>query len=63
MTTPAPILVPLDAIDESALPRDRAGLDAEPLDELVFSIITNGLRQPIELWQLSEPRPPHIYGL
>lgn len=63
MTTPAPILVPLDAIDEAALPRDRAGLDSEPLDELVFSIARNGLRQPIELWQLSEPRPPHEYGL
>ena len=59
----APVLVPHDAIDESALPRDRAGLDAEPLDELVASLVANGLRQPIELWQLSEPRPPHAFGL
>jgi ParB family transcriptional regulator, chromosome partitioning protein len=64
MTDPlAPILVPLSQIDEAALPRDRSGLDAEPLDELIASLVINGLRQPIEIWRFSEPRPPHTFGL
>jgi ParB family chromosome partitioning protein len=59
----APVAIPLTEIDEAALPRDRTGLDTEPLDELVYSISEGGLRQPIEVWSLSEPRPPYRYGL
>jgi ParB family chromosome partitioning protein len=54
---PLPDLIraPLDAIDPGALPRDRTGLDPEPLAELEASIAATGLRQPIELFPLAEP--------
>lgn len=59
-----PILqIPLSEIDENALPRDRSHVDAVALDELMRSILTEGLRQPIEVWQLTKPRGPHRYGL
>ncbi|MDF0603780.1 ParB/RepB/Spo0J family partition protein [Psychromarinibacter sp. C21-152] len=43
--------IPTDQIDPHALPRDRTVLDADALDELQRSILANGLRQPIEVWQ------------
>jgi len=63
-----PRLIPLAEIDAEALPRDRTTLDDRPLGELVDSIAVDGLRMPIEVWELSEPRdtpsgPPHRYGL
>lgn len=60
---PAPILAPLAEIDAAALPRDRAGLDAEALAELERSIAADGLRQPIEIFPLAAPRDGRRYGL
>lgn len=42
--------IPLDRIDEDALPRDRTRLDPTALSELTTSIATTGLRQPIEVF-------------
>ncbi len=55
--------VPLAEIDDAALTRDRNGLDEDALNELRLSIAASGLRMPVELFALSEPRPPHNYGL
>jgi ParB family chromosome partitioning protein len=55
--------IPLAEIDQAALTRDRAGLDPEPQAELERSIATYGLRQPIEVFPLPEPRGPHRWGL
>jgi ParB family chromosome partitioning protein len=55
--------IPLAEIDQAALTRDRAGLDREPQAELERSIGTSGLRQPIEVFPLPEPRGPHRWGL
>jgi ParB family chromosome partitioning protein len=56
-------LIPLAEIDQSALTRDRTGLDPEPQSELEQSIATSGLRQPIEVFPLAEPRGGQRYGL
>ncbi|HSF95590.1 MAG TPA: ParB/RepB/Spo0J family partition protein [Thermohalobaculum sp.] len=71
MTTPQPDsvrLIPLPEIDPQALPRDRLTLDDRPLGELIDSIAVDGLRMPVEVWELSEARDtgsgtPHRYGL
>jgi ParB family chromosome partitioning protein len=55
--------IPLTEIDDAALARDRGTLDEDALTELRLSIAASGLRMPVELFQLSEPRPPHRYGL
>ncbi len=55
--------IPLTEIDDAALARDRSGLDETALTELRLSIAASGLRMPVELFELSEPRPPHRYGL
>jgi ParB family chromosome partitioning protein len=55
--------IALDAIDEGALTRDRAALDEAALLELRLSIAANGLRMPIELFELARPEPPVRYGL
>ncbi len=55
--------IALAEIDDAALTRDRNGLDETALTELRLSIAASGLRMPIELFQLSEPCPPHRYGL
>ncbi len=55
--------IPLDAIDSAALTRDRSLLDEAALHELRLSIAANGLRLPVELFELAEPEPPHRYGL
>jgi len=61
---PDPIhLIPLAEIDEHALSRDRASVDTSALTELRLSIATHGLRMPIEVFALAEPRGPHRYGL
>ncbi|MDT8344453.1 MAG: ParB/RepB/Spo0J family partition protein, partial [Thermohalobaculum sp.] len=61
---PAPVrLIPLAEIDDTALTRDRSGLDAEALAELRHSIAASGLRMPVELFALPDPRPPHRFGL
>ena len=60
--------IALAEIDDAALTRDRNGLDEAALTELRLSIAASGLRMPIELFELSEPRvsssgQPHRYGL
>ncbi|WP_052249589.1 ParB/RepB/Spo0J family partition protein [Tateyamaria sp. ANG-S1] len=55
--------IPLSEIFADALPRDRATQDPEAQAELEHSILTHGLRQPIEVWQLSQPQDGHRYGL
>jgi ParB family chromosome partitioning protein len=56
-------LLPLAEIDEDSLIRDRTALDADALTELRLSIAVSGLRMPIEVYELAEPRGPHRYGL
>jgi len=66
MSDPTPDTVhriPLTEIDSAPLTRDRSGLDEDALTELRLSIAASGLRMPVELFELSEPRPPHRYGL
>jgi ParB family transcriptional regulator, chromosome partitioning protein len=60
--------LPLAEIDAFALLRDRTALDPAALEQLQYSIATEGLRMPIEVWQLSTPRTgdagePLTYGL
>jgi ParB family chromosome partitioning protein len=57
------VQIPLDAIDEAALARDRTLLDEEAMHELRLSIAANGLRMPIELFERAHPEPPRLYGL
>lgn len=54
--------IALAAIDAQALPRDRARADAERDAELCRSILAEGLRQPIEVFERAEGGP-HCYGL
>jgi ParB family transcriptional regulator, chromosome partitioning protein len=55
--------LPLAEIAPHALLRDRTALDPQALQLLQHSIATEGLRTPIEVWQLSTPREQHKYGL
>ncbi|MGL4237062.1 ParB/RepB/Spo0J family partition protein [Tabrizicola sp.] len=55
--------LPLAEIDPHALLRDRTQLDPEALAQLQLSIATEGLRLPIEVWQLSTPRDGFTHGL
>lgn len=45
------------------LTRDRMNLAREELDELKISIRTNGLRLPVEVFELESPNPGKRYGL
>ena len=58
-----PQLLPLAEIRDDALLRDRTALDAGLIDELLASILAEGLRQPIEVWTLSKPTDNRRYGL
>ncbi|WP_149587439.1 ParB/RepB/Spo0J family partition protein [Tabrizicola flagellatus] len=60
--------LPIAEIAPHALLRDRTALDPAALALLQHSIATEGLRTPIEVWQLSTPRisengDGHRYGL
>ncbi|MGL4235018.1 ParB/RepB/Spo0J family partition protein [Tabrizicola sp.] len=55
--------LPLTEIDPYALLRDRTALDPAALHQLQYSIATEGLRMPIEVWQLSTPRDGYTHGL
>lgn len=55
--------LPIPEIAPHALLRDRTALDPQALQLLQHSIATEGLRTPIEVWQLSTPRDAHKYGL
>ncbi len=52
--------IPLDQIDENALPRDRSALDETDLSDLTLSIAAHGLRMPVEVFPSTGPKP---YGL
>ena len=61
---PDPILdLPLEAIAEDALARDRAALDPDAQHELANSIVTSGLRMPIEVYVRPNPEGERLYGL
>lgn len=53
--------LPLDEIDADALVRDRAVIDPEELEELKDSVARNGLRLPVEVFQMTDGPAP--YGL
>jgi ParB family chromosome partitioning protein len=60
--------IPLAEIDRHALLRDRSVIDEAALHQLQYSIALEGLRLPIEVWQLPTPHPdpatgPYRYGL
>jgi ParB family chromosome partitioning protein len=66
MHAPDPVtLIPLDAIEARAMPRDRTAVEPEALAELQSSILASGLRQPIEVFAaVPEPGDPGPrYGL
>jgi ParB family transcriptional regulator, chromosome partitioning protein len=56
-------MIPIDAIDAEALTRDRQWLDDEAMLELRLSIVSHGLRQPVEVFELAEPEGGVAYGL
>jgi ParB family transcriptional regulator, chromosome partitioning protein len=55
--------IPLAAVDAEAVSRDRTRLDPDAFEELRQSIARTGLRQPIEVFALAEPRAGCTYGL
>lgn len=55
--------IPLSQIDPEDMVRDRAALDEEEMNELRRSIGINGLRLPIELYEMSEPEGELKYGI
>ena len=63
MPDPDLVRIPIDRIDDHALPRDRTALFAADMAELAASIRHSGLRQPVELIPLAEPRGPLTHAL
>jgi ParB family chromosome partitioning protein len=61
MTPDEVTLIPLDAIEAEALPRDRTSVEPEALSELQSSILASGLRQPIEVFAAA-PEPGDAPG-
>lgn len=57
------LTLPTAEIQADALLRDRITLDDAALEDLANSIVTDGLRQPIEVWALHAPTETHRYGL
>ena len=55
--------IPLDQINADEMFRDRMTMSREELDELRASIATNGLRLPIEVFELADGDGLHRYGL
>lgn len=56
--------LPVGEIDADVMIRDRAILDEAEMTELRLSIAASGLRLPIEVFELTEPRPDGVrYGL
>lgn len=51
--------IPLEQIDATALTRDRVALDPDEFKELKASIVLNGLRMPIEVYEIE----PGKFGL
>src|SRR5690606_35053246 len=50
-------------IHTSALSRDRIIMDADAMEELTASIGSNGVRMPIEVFALEEPKGEKVWGL
>ncbi|SMR84091.1 chromosome partitioning protein, ParB family [Aliiroseovarius halocynthiae] len=55
--------VPLDQIDSEDMVRDRIAVDEAEMEELRASIRANGLRLPVELYELSNPQGDLVYGI
>lgn len=55
--------IPTDQISATALLRDRTHLPDATLQDLIASIARDGLRQPIEVFELAEPIDGQPYGL
>lgn len=56
--------IPIDDIDATALTRDRVVIDPEAFRELKASIVLNGLRMPIEVFEVPDRAPDQKrYGL
>lgn len=55
--------IPLDQINPEDMVRDRALLDEADMMELRTSIAANGLRLPIELYELAQPDGDRLYGI
>jgi ParB family chromosome partitioning protein len=55
--------IPIDRIRAEELVRDRAVLDDGEMAELRASIVKNGLRLPIEVYELAEKTEAHDFGL
>jgi ParB family transcriptional regulator, chromosome partitioning protein len=55
--------IALDAIFAEELVRDRLHQGGQDMEELQESIRVHGLRLPLELFELAEPRGVQIYGL
>lgn len=55
-------VLPLEAIDETYLVRDRIGLDEEELEPLIASIRAHGQRMPVEVSDLGQGRHGLISG-
>ena len=55
--------IPLEEIDPESLPRDRTHVVNAEMAELRLSISRSGLRQPVEVYELPQPRPPVRFGL
>lgn len=55
--------VDLEEIEADALQRDRTVIEDEALEELEHSIQAHGLRLPVEVYALNEPKGRKRYGL
>src|SRR5690606_15828189 len=55
--------IPIAAIAEDALVRDRTHLDPEALEELTGSIRADGLRLPVEVFVLDALKDGRTHGL
>lgn len=61
---PEPVVdLPLCDIDTTALPRDRSAPDPVALAELRASVLKNGIRLPLEVFENLNPHAPAPYGL
>ena len=55
--------LPIDTIEPLSMQRDRTVIDKDAMEELEFSINANGLRMPIEVYQLKGSATGKQYGL
>lgn len=55
--------IALEDIDDTAIPRDRTGLDGEALRELRDSVLASGVRQPVEVFRIAGTEGAPRYGV